>query len=149
MARILPTRRRYRTHDPTVAVKKNGRVILNRPAASFFEDAGVGKVILIWDEETNTLSVKGVESHRDEHLVYYGGSKGIPAALSAKTALSSIGYDFSENRTFAGTLNWSEKTLEVLLSPEYCPYSRAARNPRSEAAPEPVLGALRGRAAAT
>ena len=70
MARILPAKRRYRTHDPTIAVKKNGRVILNRPSADFFEAAGFARCILLWDHETNILTIRGVQEHPEDHQIY-------------------------------------------------------------------------------
>jgi len=119
MRKILSKRKRFRTTSASLAIKKHGRVILNRPAASFFEDLGFGKVILYWDDNSHILTVQGVRSHPEEHVVYYGGAKNIPAAFSAKTALNSIGYDFSENRTYLAKIVPEESAIEVRIPPEH------------------------------
>lgn len=76
-------------------------------------------MILLFDHDTSILSIKGIRNHPDQHLIYYG-NKNDPAALSAKTALSSINYDFGESRTLPiCRFVPQEQAIEIVL-PEQC-----------------------------
>lgn len=119
MERVLSPNRRGLDKPPTVSIKKQGRIILNRPAASCFESKRIAKVILTWDDETHTLTIKGVKSHTAETVIRYGGNKKIPAAFGAGAALKSISYDFSQNRTFQARFVPQEAAIQVVLPP-YC-----------------------------
>lgn len=62
--------------------------------------------------------MKPVNSHPEEHVVYYRQNNN-PGALSAKAALSSFGYDFAENRAFPATVNREEGALDIVIPKKY------------------------------
>ncbi len=108
-----------------MGIKKIGRIVLNRAAASFFEDRGADNVILLWDDETGILTIQAVNSHPEAHPVYYRRHQ-TPAMFCARASLGSIGYDFSDSRTLDATLVPDQGSIEVRLLPEcFLPRTRS------------------------
>ncbi len=67
------------------------------PQPPCWEDAWFGKAVLVWDDETRTLSIQRVKAHAGEHIIWYGPDGA--AAFDAKAALESINYNFGERTT--------------------------------------------------
>jgi hypothetical protein len=84
--------------DPTISIKKQGRIVLNRPSASTFLGKGHKYVLMMMNKRNRRLFLKSASKDDPKaHRIAFGRG-GIPGLIIGKAALESMGFDLSESR---------------------------------------------------
>ncbi len=102
------------TEPPTIGIKRQGRIVLNKASAEAFRSRGFDYALLL--RANNVLFVKSDKGkHKDAHKITYGKG-GIPGLITAKSSLKNLGVNFAKNWSDIPVDEVSDKGDEVRLA---------------------------------
>jgi hypothetical protein len=96
-----------------LAITPTGRIVVNAAGCRILQEAGLKRVVLLWDRASRKVAVKGAPK-AEKHaftLTFNPGS----ASLSAVTFLRYIGWHATERITLPAIWNETDKMFEVVL----------------------------------
>ena len=116
----LFTDKAARLGSPALTITTDGRLSLNADAGDIMREAKARFVQLLWDREEHRIALRPV-SRIDEHSYRLTSAAGRKRgmALSAKSFLRHIEWDFSKTCTLPVSWNEKDKMLVAVLPSEH------------------------------
>ena len=108
-----------RVETPTLSLVPDGRITVNAAACRLLRGAGVKAVVLLWDELTHRVALKGASKGDRDAFAVSMQPDNHSGSLRAKSFLTYIGWNAPSRQTIPATWNESEKMLEAMLPPSF------------------------------
>jgi hypothetical protein len=131
MAYQLFERTAVRVDTPTLAIARQGKVFINAPACRLLVQAGIKTVVILWDQATNRMAIKGAPKGEKNSftLTFTRGSSG---SFTAKSFFRHIGWNAPKSEKLATTWNAAERMFETTLPLKYLAPASAEVKRRSK-----------------
>jgi hypothetical protein len=105
-----------RVDSPAFSIVNDGRIALNSAAARILSDAGIGKVVLLWDADNQKMAMKAAaKGDKDAFSVSIATNKH-SASMRAKMFIVGLVGWTAERETVPATWDPKEKMFEAELS---------------------------------
>lgn len=108
-----------RVESPTLAIVTDGRMALNSAATRALSEAGIKRVLLLWDKANCKLALKEApRGNKNAYSVSFAGGQR-SSSLRAKSFLLHVGWNASKRQRLPAVWNYKERMLEVSLPSQF------------------------------
>ncbi|MGA8030436.1 MAG: hypothetical protein WB992_25115 [Bryobacteraceae bacterium] len=111
-------RKSRRVKQPVIAITLSGKIWLNVIAAVEMKTARVGAVRVLWDPDTRTVALQGVDQEDKNAYLLYSDSGG-SVSVGAKRFVRSLGLIQGERIVLPATWNATDRMLFASVPGQY------------------------------
>ncbi len=113
-------RKVQRVYGPAVSLQRLGRIVLNKPAASYLTEQGATSALILFDQENHRFAIRPIfRKDPRAYPVRFGNKRAtLGATINAKSFFDTIGLDYEQTRQYEAKWNEEEGLLEIEIPAE-------------------------------
>jgi len=118
-----------RVETPTLSIVPGGRIAINAAATRIVLDAGIKRVLLLWDPTSHRLAIKAAKKGDENAYAISVAPGSHSGSLRAKAFLSYIGWNGHKREMIPTAWNERERMFEATLPLEHLESQRRGVTP--------------------
>jgi hypothetical protein len=108
-----------RVEEPTLSIVPGGRIAINAAATRIVLEAGIKRVLLLWDPANHRMAIKAAKKGDENAYAVSVAPGSHSGSLRAKTFLTYIGWNGRKREMISAPWNEKERMFEATLPLEH------------------------------